>query len=93
MTSAQALIIALLLCAIGAVLISIGVYVVSAYSRFFRKDHRKVMAWDAFSTMLAGPWSAPVIVAGSTFILGALALFIGASIGVSILWVGVSRTL
>ena len=93
MNNAQAFIIALCLCAIGAGLIYLGVYVVSAYSQSFQRDHRRTLAWDTLSTILADPWSAPVIVAGLTLSLGSIALLVGASIGVYILWVELSRAL
>lgn len=49
------------------------------------------MAWDALATILAGPWSAPVVVAGLSITLGAIALFIGVSIAGFILWFELSQ--
>lgn len=91
LNNAKAFIVALCLCVIGAGLIYLGVYIVSAYSQFFRRDHRRTLAWDALSTIFAGPWNAPVMVAGLTLSLGAIALFVGASVGVHILWFELSR--
>lgn len=91
MSNAQAFVVALCVCIVGAGLIYLGTYVVSTYSQFFRRDPSRTMAWDALATILAGPWSAPVVVAGLSITLGAIALFIGVSIAGFILWFELSQ--
>lgn len=93
MNNAQAFVIALCLCVIGAGLIYLGTYTVATYSQFFRRDPQRTIVWDALTTILIGPWSAPVVLAGLTIALGSIALSIGASIAGFILWFEFSQRL
>jgi hypothetical protein len=93
MNNAQAFVVALCICVIGAGLIYLGVRIVVSYSQHFRRDPQRTLAWDVLSTILAGPWSAPAILAGLILGLGSIALFVGASIGIYILWFELSRAL
>jgi hypothetical protein len=93
MNNAQAFVLALCIFGLGAGLVYVGVRVVVSYSQFFRRDPRSTTAWDALSTIPAGPWSAPVALAGLILSVGSIALFVGASIAIYILWFELSRSL
>lgn len=93
MNNTQAFVLALCISGIGAGLVYVGVRVVVSYSQYFRRDPQSTTAWDVLSTILAGPWSAPVVLAGLILSLGSIALFVGASIAIYILWFELSRFL
>ena len=79
MNNLQAFAVALCLCAIGGGRIWLAVYVVANYSESFRRNPDKALMLGVLSVVLAGPWSAPVVLAALTTALGATVLFVGSS--------------
>jgi hypothetical protein len=55
---------------LGFALVRIGTSLVRLYERSMRMDPRKVMSWDLFSTLAAGPFS-------PAFTLGVLCIYGG----------------
>jgi len=60
---------------LGFALIKIGTYLVRLYERSMRVDPRKLMSWDVFSTLAAGP-SSPAFTLGVLCIYGGVMVMI-----------------
>lgn len=60
---------------LGFALLRIGTYLVRLHERSMRLDPRKVMSWDVFATLAAGPY-APAFTLGVLCIYGGVMVMI-----------------